>query len=181
MEGNVREIYAHQQTLAQCRNWLNSNYPGIPRIPATSNAEAARFASESKDVGAVASRIAGEIYGLRNTVEGIEDQVDNTTRFVVLGRESVPPSGSDKTTILVSTRNEPGALFGILEPFQLHGISLTSLETRPSRDGIWSYVFFIDFEGHVNDPLVEKVLDEVKVRSLNIRLLGSYPKAVIYE
>jgi len=177
----VEKIYAHQQALAQCRNWLNSNYPGIPRVAVSSNAEAARLASASGSSAAVASKVAGKIYGLEKAVEGIEDELNNATRFVVLGMESIPPSGFDKTSIIVSTKNEPGALFGILEPFQLHNISLSSIETRPARDGKWSYVFFIDFEGHIDELSVQTVIEEVKNRSLAITILGSYPMALADE
>ena len=180
-ETPVEKIYAHQQGLAQCRNWLNSNYPGVPRLATSSNAEAARLASESLGSAAVASKVAGEIYGLKKAVEGIEDESNNETRFVILGLESIPLSGSDKTSIIVSTKNEPGALFSILEPFHLHNISLSSIETRPARDGKWSYVFFIDFEGHFDELVVQAVLEEVRDRSLAITVLGSYPSALAYE
>lgn len=180
-ETPVEKIYAHQQGLAQCRNWLNLNYPGVPRLATSSNAEAARLASESLRSAAVASKVAGEIYGLKKAVEGIEDESNNETRFVILGLESIPLSGSDKTSIIVSTKNEPGALFRILEPFHLHNISLSSIETRPARDGKWSYVFFIDFEGHFDELVVQAVLEEVRDRSLAITVLGSYPSALAYE
>ena len=180
-ETPVEKIYAHQQGLAQCRNWLNLNYPGVPRLATSSNAEAARLASESLGSAAVASKVAGEIYGLKKAVEGIEDESNNETRFVILGLESIPLSGSDKTSIIVSTKNEPGALFSILEPFHLHNISLSSIETRPARDGKWSYVFFIDFEGHFDELVVQAVLEEVRDRSLAITVLGSYPSALAYE
>ena len=180
-ETSVEKIYAHQQALAQCRNWLNSHYPGVPRLATSSNAEAAKLASESVNSAAVASKVAGEIYGLKKAVEGIEDELNNETRFVVLGLESIPSSGSDKTSIIVSTKNEPGALFSILEPFHLHNISLSSIETRPARDGKWSYVFFIDFEGHIDELKVQAVIEEVKNRSLAITVLGSYPLALAYE
>ena len=177
----VEKIYAHQQALAQCRNWLNLNYPGVPRLATSSNAEAARLASESVSSAAVASKVAGEIYGLKKAAEGIEDEFNNATRFVVLGMDIIPPSGSDKTSIIVSTKNEPGALFSILEPFHLHNISLSSIETRPARDGKWSYIFFIDFDGHIDELSVQTVIDEVKNRSLSITVLGSYPMALVYE
>ena len=114
-------------------------------------------------------------------MEGVEDESNNETRFVVLGLESIPVSGSDKTSIIVSTKNEPGALFRILEPFHLHNISLSSIETRPARDGKWSYVFFIDFEGHIDELVVQAAMKELKNRSLSITVLGSYPSALTYE
>ncbi|MCH7741116.1 MAG: prephenate dehydratase [Proteobacteria bacterium] len=177
-ETKIDRIYSHQQTLAQCRRWLDSHYPNIPRIVATSNAEAARIVLEEKDAAAIAGEIAAEIYGLRVLSKKIEDQSDNTTRFIVVGRDDVGASGHDKTSIMVSTRNQPGALFKLLEPFHQHGVSLTSIETRPSKTGMWSYVFFIDFEGHRNDEVIKTVLSEIDSDALEVKMLGSYPRAL---
>jgi len=128
---------------------------------------------------AIAGEMAAETYGLRVLASRIEDHPDNKTRFLVIGRQRVGPSGRDKTSILVSTRNEPGALYKVLEPFHSHGISLTRIETRPAKSGSWSYVFFIDFDGHQSDPEIQKVLDEVRAVSMEVRSLGSYPQAVV--
>ncbi|HKI74009.1 MAG TPA: prephenate dehydratase [Pseudomonadales bacterium] len=177
-ENNIQKIYSHQQTLAQCRRWLDGHYPRVPRLTATSNAEAARKVMEEKDAAAIAGEIAAEIYGLRILSKKIEDRIDNTTRFLVVGREDVGPSGRDKTSIMVSTHNQPGALYKLLEPFHRHNISLTSIETRPSRTGMWSYVFFIDFEGHKDDDNVQQVLGEIDSDALEVKLLGSYPRAL---
>ncbi len=177
----ITKIYSHQQTLAQCRRWLNGHYPNVPRLTTTSNAEAARRASEEKDAAAIAGEIAAEIYGLQVVSRQIEDESDNTTRFIVVGREDIGPSGNDKTSIVVSTHNQPGALYKLLEPFHRHGVSLTSIETRPSRMGMWSYVFFIDFEGHSEDELIQRVLGEIDRDALEVRLLGSYPRALNYR
>ncbi len=177
-ENAISKIYSHQQTLAQCRRWLDGHYPKIPRLTATSNAEAARRVIEEKDAAAIAGEIAAEIYGLRILSKKIEDLEDNTTRFLVVGREDVGRSGNDKTSIMVSTHNQPGALYKLLEPFHRYGISLTSIETRPSRTGMWSYVFFIDFEGHREDDNVRKVLDEIDGDALEVKWLGSYPRAL---
>ncbi len=177
-EENIARIYSHQQTLGQCRRWLDGHYPNIPKIPATSNAEAARKVLEEKDAAAIAGEIAAEIYGLKILSKKIEDQSDNTTRFIVIGREDVGVSGRDKTSIMVSTHNQPGALYKLLEPFHRHGVSLTSIETRPSKTGMWSYVFFIDFEGHRDDKNIKTVLGEIDRDSLEVKLLGSYPRAL---
>lgn len=177
-DGEIRKIYSHQQTLGQCRRWLNGHYPDVPRITATSNAEAARMVAEEKDAAAIAGEIAAEIYGLEIIARQIEDESDNTTRFIVVGREDIGPSGNDKTSIVVSTHNQPGALYKLLEPFHRHGVMLTSIETRPSRTGMWSYVFFIDFEGHRDDELVRRVLDEIDHNALEVKMLGSYPRAL---
>ena len=174
----IERIYAHQQTLGQCRRWLNGHYPKVPRLTATSNAEAARRVLEDKAAAAIAGEIAADIYGLRILSRQIEDELDNTTRFIVVGREKIGPSGNDKTSIMVSTHNQPGALYKLLEPFHRHNVSLTSIETRPSRTGMWSYVFFIDFEGHRDDPLIQQVLGEIDADALEVKLLGSYPRAL---
>lgn len=177
-ETQIKRIYSHQQTLAQCRRWLDGHYPKVPRLVATSNAEAARRVLEEPDSAAIAGEIAAEIYGLRILSKKIEDQIDNTTRFLVVGRENVGPSGRDKTSIMVSTHNQPGALYKLLEPFHRHEISLTSIETRPSRTGMWSYVFFIDFEGHRDDEKVQQVMAEIDNDALEVKWLGSYPRAL---
>lgn len=177
-EGDIERIYSHQQTLGQCRRWLNRHYPNVPRLTATSNAEAARQVNSETNSAAIAGEIAAEIYGLKIISRQIEDESDNTTRFIVVGREDIGPSGNDKTSIVVSTHNQPGALYKLLEPFHRHGVSLTSIETRPSRTGMWSYVFFIDFEGHRDDELIQRVLGEIDDDALEVKMLGSYPRAL---
>ncbi|MEE8245500.1 MAG: prephenate dehydratase domain-containing protein, partial [Pseudomonadales bacterium] len=172
-------IVSHAQSLAQCRGWLDANYSGIERVAVTSNAEAALQASNDPKIGAVAGEMAAERYALRVVASNVEDHTDNKTRFLVLGRQYVGPSGRDKTSILVSTKNEPGALFKVLEPFDRHDISLTRIETRPARSGDWSYVFFIDFDGHKQDTVVQTALADVQKVALEVRSLGSYPQAVI--
>ena len=176
---SITEIYSHEQSLAQCRRWLDSHYPGVSRTPLASNAEAARVAARTDGAGAIAGEMAAERYGLRILATQIEDEPDNKTRFLVLGDQEVGPSGHDKTSILVSTRNEPGALYGVLEPFHRHGIDLTRIETRPSRAGTWNYVFFIDFDGHDSQSEIEAVLQEIRQVSVEVRSLGSYPRAVV--
>ena len=176
--GSIEKICSHQQTLGQCRHWLDSHYPNVARIPASSNAQAAMMARENEHTAAIAGEMAAEIYGLEVLASNIEDQIDNTTRFIVVGRENVAPSGCDKTSIMVSMENKPGALFKVLEPFHRCEVSLTSIETRPSKAGKWSYVFFIDFEGHVSDLPIQNLLEEVDRGALEIKLLGSYPRAL---
>ncbi len=178
-DGTVETIVSHAQSLAQCRGWLDANYSGIERVAVTSNAEAALQASNDPKIGAVAGEMAAERYALRVVASNVEDHADNKTRFLVLGRQYVGPSGRDKTSILVSTKNEPGALFKVLEPFDRHDISLTRIETRPARSGDWSYVFFIDFDGHKQDTVVQTALADVQKVALEVRSLGSYPQAVI--
>ena len=178
-KNNVRRVYSHQQSLAQCREWLETNMPGIELIDVSSNAEAARLAANEKDAAAIASESAGEIYGLKTLVKNIEDEPDNTTRFLVIGHRMTPRSGADKTSLLVSTQNKPGALHDILEPLMHNSISMTRIESRPSRRGMWDYVFFIDFEGHRDDENVAKTLGELEQAASFLKVLGSYPKAVL--
>lgn len=175
----IKVICAHQQALAQCRNWLDNNWPGIERRAVSSNAEGARLAAADPTIAAVAGSIAAEKYGLMSLAESIEDMANNTTRFLIIGQQDVPASGCDKTSLIISAHNKPGALFSLLEPFRREGISLTRIDTRPSRTQTWAYVFFVEFEGHQDDALVKKILAELEEQSMMLKLLGSYPAAVI--
>ncbi|MCB1677089.1 MAG: prephenate dehydratase [Halioglobus sp.] len=175
----VTRICAHQQALAQCRNWLERHWPHVAREAVSSNGEAARLAAEVPGVAAVAGDMAAELYHLDKLAEHIEDYPDNTTRFLVIGREDVAPSGRDKTSIIVSSRNKPGALFHLLDPFRRGGVSLTRIDTRPSRTEKWAYVFFIEFEGHLRDPVIAAIIDELEEQSILLKPLGSYPRAVL--
>ncbi len=172
-------ICAHQQALAQCRNWLDKHWPAAERVAVSSNGEAARLASEQAGIAAVAGEMAAELYGLEKLAAHIEDSSDNTTRFLIIGREIVPPSGRDKTSIIVSSRNKPGALFNLLEPFRRGDVSLTRIDTRPSRTEKWAYVFFIEFEGHLHDKSIAAIMLELEEQSIMLKPLGSYPQAVL--
>jgi chorismate mutase/prephenate dehydratase len=176
---SVTRICAHQQALAQCRTWLDRHWPNVERQAVSSNGEAARMAAATPGVAAVAGDIAAELYGLHKLAEHIEDHPDNTTRFLVIGREEVPPSGRDKTSIIVSSRNKPGALFALLDPFRRAGVSLTRIDTRPSRTEKWAYVFFIEFEGHLQDAKIAGIVAELEEQSILLKPLGSYPRAVL--
>lgn len=176
---DIKEIFSHQQSLAQCRGWLDSHYPTAERIAVSSNAEAARIAAEQPGTAAIAGEMAAQRYGLAIHNRNIEDQPDNKTRFLVIGHQDTGPSGHDKTSILVSTRNAPGALYKVLEPFHRHKISLSRIETRPAKSGDWSYVFFIDFDGHQEQAEIQAVLSEVGEQVLEVRRLGSYPRSVV--
>jgi chorismate mutase/prephenate dehydratase len=175
----VVRICAHQQALAQCRNWLDKHWPHVEKIAVSSNGEAARLAAEQAGTAAIAGDAAAELYHLTMLAEHIEDYADNTTRFLIIGRDEVPPSGMDKTSIVVSSRNKPGALFTLLEPFRREGISLTRIDTRPSRTEKWAYVFFIEFEGHVQDENIAAVITELEEQSILLKPLGSYPREVL--
>src|SRR3569833_3043232 len=176
---SIQRVYAHQQTQTQCREWLDENLAGIERIAVSSNAEAARRVTTETNAAAIASREAANIYGLRAIASNIEDEPDNTTRFLVIGREAVARSGRDKTSLLVSAPNRPGALHDLLAPFAEHGISMTRIESRPARRGVWEYVFFVDIEGHSTDAAVGKALGELGAAAAMLKVLGSYPRAVL--
>ena len=175
----VRRVYSHQQSLSQCRGWLDEHLAGVERIAVSSNAEAARLAAQDKEAAAIASLEAANIYGLQVLVANIEDEPDNTTRFLVIGRDPVPPSGKDKTSLLLSASNKPGALHSLLSPLAQHGISMTRIESRPSRRGVWEYVFFVDIEGHAAESQVAQALDELRSEAAMLKVLGSYPRAIL--
>ena len=176
----VKRVYSHSQSLAQCNGWLNQHLPGVERIPATSNAEAARRASREKGAAAIAGEAAGERYGLKALARAIEDAPDNTTRFLVLGNLDAAPTGRDRTSLVMSAQNKPGAVHGLLTPLADSGVSMTRIESRPSRarSALWEYVFYIDIEGHQQDARVAAALAALATRAPFLKVLGSYPVAV---
>jgi chorismate mutase/prephenate dehydratase len=177
----IVRVCSHQQSLAQCRQWLDEHLPDAERVPVSSNAEAARRARDEDGTAAIAGQAAAEVYGLNIIVPEIEDAPDNTTRFLVIGRKLFSASGNDKTTLLVSAGNtqSPGALHRLLGPLAEHGISMTRIESRPSRRGKWDYVFFIDVVGHVDQHPLSTALEQLKKETSLFRVLGSYPCAVL--
>ena len=178
-KADIKRIYSHSQSFAQCRQWLDENLPHAERVDVTSNAEAARKAKAEPGSAAIASYVAAQIYELEILSDNIEDCPDNTTRFLIIGSRSVPPSGNDKTSVMLSIKNQPGALFALLKPFQEKGIDLSRLESRPSRNLKWNYVFFVDFKGHIEDSAVSEILLELQEMGAELKVLGSYPKAVL--
>ena len=178
-QDKVTRVYSHQQTLAQCRQWLDAHMPGVERVAVSSNAEAARRLKDEWNALAIAGEMAEELYGLTAVQRNIEDRPDNTTRFIIIGRQDTPASGCDKTSLMISGKNRPGLLYEVLSPFRDEGINLTRLESRPSRTANWSYVFFVDCEGHKEDATLQAVLDKLEAAGNTIKLLGSYPKAVL--
>jgi chorismate mutase/prephenate dehydratase len=176
----IARVCSHPQSLAQCREWLDEHLPGVEQVPVSSNAEGARRARDEQGTAAIAGDTAAEVYGLKVLAAEIEDRADNTTRFLVLGRKLFSPSGEDRTTLLVSVlhTDAPGALYRLLEPLARHRVSLTRIESRPSRRRKWDYVFFIDFEGHAEDKHIAAALAALKKRTSLCRILGSYPRAV---
>ena len=175
----IERVYSHEQSLSQCKSWLRAHLPGVELIAVGSNSEAARRVRNAPEAAAIAGRSAAEVYGLPVLFADIEDHPDNTTRFLVIGREVFAPSGQDKTTLLLSGHEGPGLLYRLLEPFQAHGVNMTRIESRPSRQGKWAYVFFVDVEGHVEDPEVAAALHDLARVSKLSRVLGSYPRAIL--
>jgi len=176
---DISRVYAHQQSLAQCRIWLDTYLPTAERVGVSSNAEAAKRAAGKKNCAAIAGKAAADIYELKILVSHIENNANNVTRFAILGKEDVPPTGNDKTSLLLSTSNEAGSLYRLLQVFAENGVSMSRIESRPSRQGIWEYVFFIDIEGHIEDIAVKKALSSLKSYTTLFKHLGSYPRAVL--
>lgn len=176
----VKRLFSHAQSLAQCHEWLNRNLANLPRVPVASNAEAARLAAENAESCAIAGESAGTLYGLNQLASNIEDDSNNTTRFLVLARHDAGPSGSDKTSMVCSAQNKPGAVHDLLTPLANHGVSMSKFESRPARGfggSRWEYVFYIDVEGHRQDAKVTAALDDLRGRAGFFKILGSYPNA----
>jgi chorismate mutase/prephenate dehydratase len=179
--GRIVRVASHPQSLAQCRGWLQEHLPGVELVHASSNGEAARRARDERGTAAIAGETAAEVYGLKVLAAEIEDRADNTTRFLVLGRKLLAASGRDRTTLLVSVSDtdSPGALHRLLEPLARHRVSMTRIESRPSHRRKWDYIFFIDIDGHAEEPHVARALAALKRRSSLFRVLGSYPRALL--
>jgi len=180
----ISHVFSHGQSLSQCHEWLNRTLPTVQREAVTSNAYAAQMihdlvATDGTFAAAIASKRAAELFELNILAANIEDDPKNTTRFLVLGKHDVAASGKDKTSLALTTKNKPGAMFDLLEPLSRHGVSMTKLESRPSKQGLWDYVFFIDIEGHKTDPKIAAALIELEQRASVVKVLGSYPVAVV--
>ena len=180
----ISHVFSHSQSLSQCHEWLNKTLPSVQREAVTSNARAAQMihdlvSTDGTFAAAIASKRAAELFNLNILAENIEDDAKNTTRFLVLGKHDVAASGTDKTSIVMTTKNKPGAMIDLLEPLSRHGVSMTKLESRPSRQSLWDYVFFVDIEGHQADAKVQAALQELQMRASFLKVLGSYPVAVI--
>lgn len=174
-KSDIVRIASHKQSLAQCRGYLAKNFPEVEQVECSSNAEAAIRARTDSGTAAIASELAGRLYSLQSLDSRIQDKSNNRTRFLILALEDTVATGSDKTSILVYTENKPGALFRVLEPFENFQLSLTKIETRPSKKEAWEYVFFIDFEGHVEDAATKKLLSVLEQGGVEVKILGSYP------
>jgi chorismate mutase / prephenate dehydratase len=175
----IKRIYSHAQSLGQCNAWLNQNLPSAERVPVVSNAEAARRAAEEPGAGAIAGEAAAERYQLTVLARAIEDNANNTTRFLVLGNIDAAPTGRDRTSLVMSAENKPGAVHALLSPLAQNKVSMTRIESRPApaRSALWEYLFFIDVEGHQKDAPVAKALAELQRLSPFLKVLGSYPVA----
>jgi chorismate mutase / prephenate dehydratase len=176
----ISTVFAHQQALAQCRRWLEQYLPGVRQVPVSSNAEAAKRVSEEQDTSqaAIAGETAATVYDLPILANCIEDETSNTTRFLVIGKKSPPPSGRDKTSMILLADNKPGALYHLLEPFAKNNVSMCRIESRPSRKTNWEYVFFIDVLGHQHDPALKAAMETLDAERYIIKVIGSYPAAV---
>ncbi len=180
----IKHVFSHGQSLSQCHEWLNKTLPKAQREAVTSNAVAAQMihdlvSADGTFAAAIASKRAAELFELNVLAENIEDDPKNTTRFLVIGRHEVAPSGNDKTSLVISTKNKPGAMVELLEPLARHGVSMTKLESRPSKQGLWDYVFFVDIEGHHTDSKVQAALQDLQQRASSLKVLGSYPAVII--
>lgn len=175
----IKKVYSHSQSIAQCRKWLSQNLGSVKVEMMSSNAEAAKRVMDEPVSAAIAGIAAAELYELNILASNLEDNPGNVTRFVAIGKTETNPSGSDKTSLLVSSKNRPGALFHLLEPLARNGVSMTRIESRPSRKDLWEYVFFIDIEGHIKETVVGRVLDELQHEAAVVKILGSYPKSVL--
>lgn len=177
MDG-VTRVCAHSQALAQCTGWLNQHWPAVERQAVASNGEAARMASDDRTVAAIAGEQAAQRYGLHAVAAHIQDDPNNRTRFAVLGAQSTQPSAPparDKTSLILSVPNRAGAVFHMLKPLATHNVSMTRFESRPARVGTWEYYFYVDLEGHADDPNVAAALGELQKECAFFKCLGSYP------
>ena len=172
------EIHAHEQTLGQCRTWLESYCPGVKLVSVNSNAQAASNVTEDNSVIAIAGDLAAKKYGLEILTKNIEDYSSNTTRFLTIGNIETGQTNSDKTSIMATTKNEEGALYSLLEPFSQLKVNLSHLTYRPSKVDKWQYAFFIDFDGHKDDDLVRNLLSSLTDKQIEVKILGSYPKSL---
>jgi chorismate mutase/prephenate dehydratase len=175
--GGVRRVYSHPQALGQCRGWLESHLPQADRIEAPSTSEAARLAREDAEGAAVASELAADLFGLKVAEAKIQDLAANATRFLVLGPRAAEPTGRDRTTLLAMAQDGPGALLRLLEPLARRGLNLSRIQSRPTRRNLWEYAFFLDVEGHAEDPALAAALADLRDACASLKVLGSYPRA----
>ena len=177
----IKKVYSHPHALAQARSWLDKHLPNVQRIEVESTAKAAEMALEDETAAAIASEAAARVYNLNILAKNIQENLNNYTRFLVIGKRELGRSGKDKTSLLFAVKDEAGALYKALEPFYKHNVNLTKIESRPSKEKSWDYVFFVDLEGHIENENVKRALEELKNRTKLVRVLGSYPSALQVE
>lgn len=173
----IKRIYSHPQALGQCRNWLQKRYPGVDLIEVSSTTKAAKIASIEDNTAAIASSLAAETYSLQLLEDNIEDNCDNTTRFLIIGKQEPLPTGDDKTSICFAITDRTGALYDCLLPFKNSDVTLTMIESRPSKQKNWQYCFFVDILGHQNDEKITKAIGELEKMCQFVKVLGSYPRS----
>lgn len=176
-KSKIKRLYVHPQTLAQCRAWVQKNFPQAELIETSSNARSAELAAKDKTAAALAGVLAAEKYGLPILDHDIQDNPANATRFLVLGRQCSPPTGRDRTSLMLSIRDQVGALHQALAPFRRHRLNMTKIESRPSKRKVWEYFFFVDCDGHMNDRRVAKAITLLEQQCHFVKVLGSYPNA----
>jgi len=174
---DVKKVYSHPQPLAQCRKWLEENLPHIPVVDVASTTLAAQIVSEDYSAAAIASEYAASVYDLKVVRERIEDQVNNFTRFLVIGKKIADAGSDDKTSLMFAVKDEPGILYRMLEPFASRGINLCKIESRPMKKKAWEYIFFLDLVGHISTPIVQEAVEDLKGYCQFVKLLGSYPRS----
>ncbi|MGB9621634.1 MAG: prephenate dehydratase, partial [Brevinematia bacterium] len=177
----IRKLYSHPQALGQCKEWIENNLPDVEIIETSSTSEASKIASSEEGSASIGNEILSKKYGLNILSSNIEDDPTNTTRFWIIGEGDLKPTGNDKTTILCYIKDKPGALFDLIKPFKDMNVNMTKIESRPSRIKLWDYLFFIDFEGHIMDDKIKKLMKEVENNASSVKLLGSYPKGIVIE
>ncbi|MEN2998268.1 MAG: prephenate dehydratase [Brevinematia bacterium] len=177
----IKKLYSHPQAIGQCREWVEANLPNVEIIETSSTSEASRIASSEREAGAIGNEILSKKYNLNILASNIEDDPMNVTRFWIVGERNISRTGEDKTTILCYIKDKPGALFDLIKPFKEMGVNMTKIESRPSRIKLWDYLFFIDFEGHIEEERISKLLNEVEKNAALVKILGSYPKGIILE
>ncbi len=173
--GGIKRVFSHPQAFGQCRSWMRTNLPGVECTEVSSTTRAAELAAQTPGSAAIASRLAGELYGLSVLDSSIQDSPNNTTRFLVIGQRPSPPTGNDRTSLMFAVKHEPGALYHALEPFDRLLLNIGKIESRPSRRKVWEYCFFVDVDGHASDAGVAEAIDELERQCTIVKVLGTYP------
>ena len=176
-KGEIRKLYSHPQVFGQCRNWLRMNLPSVELIEVGSTPRAAQMAASEPHAAAITGAMAAEVHGLNVLDSSIQDIAGNTTRFLVIGHSASPPTGDDRTSLMFCVQDKPGALFAALEPFNRLKISLSKIESRPSKRKAWEYFFFVDIDGHATGKNVVEALDQLQKHCTFVKILGTYPKS----